>query len=443
LVTTTFSLLAALMLAAALAFVLLPLLRVRGGAEASKRRAIEQARRAGVMSEKEARAKLAELAPARGPTSRVVPATVALLIPLLAILLYRTVGEPRALDPVWRDAVAATSPQAAGTTDVPDMQQAVAGLAERMKNEPDDLEGWMLLGRAYKTMERFEPAREALANAYRLAPENPDVLVEYAEAQVLASESRRFQGEALELLTRAVELQPDSQRGLWLLGIAAYQAGNYAQSVQVWERLLASLPADAEPRAALEERIADARGRIAGDSTGSPRTGEAGLASTQPAATARGEPVEPPSTAGPGPARGEPVEPPPSASPGPARGEPVEPHSTTPRLTVTVDIAPELKSKIGASDVLFVFARAAQGPRMPLAIQRLPAAQLPVTVTLDDSTSMMPAMKLSTIPQVVVGARISKSGQATPQPGDLETFSTPLANTHAEPIVLTIDRVVP
>jgi cytochrome c-type biogenesis protein CcmH len=412
LVTTTFSLLAALMLAAALAFVLLPLLRTRGDTDAAKRRAIEQAQRAGVMSEQEAHRKLAELgtsAAARAP--RTVLAFLALLIPLLAILLYRTVGEPRALDPVWRDAVAATAPATPGAQDVLDMQQAVASLAERMKSEPDDLEGWMLLGRAYKTMERFEPAREALANAYRLAPENADVLVEYAEALVLASESRRFQGEALELLTRAVELQPDSQRGLWLLGIAAYQAENFAQAVQVWERLLASLPPDAEPRAALQERIADARQRGGLDrgegSAGSPRT----PAANPPENTVQGEPVESP--------------------------------AATPRLTVTVDIAPELKSKIGPGDVLFVFARAAEGPRMPLAIQRLPAVQLPVTVTLDDSTSMMPAMKLSLIPQVVVGARVSKSGQATPQPGDFETLSAPLANTHAEPIALTIDRVVP
>ena len=399
--TTTFSILAAGMLLAALAFVLWPLLRRRGDGDAAKRRAIERAQRAGVMSENEARRKLAELGPAAETAApgRVVPALLASLIPLLAIGLYRAVGEPKSLDPVWRDAIAATAPAADGApaTAAPDMDQAVAGLAERMKQDPDDLEGWMLLGRAYKSMERFEPAREALANAYRLAPENADVLIEYSEAMVLASTSRRFQGEALELLTKAVELQPDSQRGLWLMGIAAYQAENYAQSVQVWERLLGTLPADAEPRAALQERIADARARMAGD-----------------ASAAQGEPAESPA-----------------------------PVSTTASLTVTVDIAPELKSKIGASDVLFVFARAAEGPRMPLAIQRLPASQLPVTVTLDDSTSMMPAMKLSLIPQVVVGARISKSGQATPQAGDFETLSAPIANTHSEALKLTIDRVLP
>lgn len=441
------------MLTAALAFVLPPLLRARGDAFAAKRRAIEQALRAGVIGEHEAAKKLAKLEAASSKAassgadgassaqtssplgvaswsarpSRAVPAALALLIPLLAIGLYRLVGEPRALDPVWRDALAATAPQAQAAGDgqpAPDMEQAVAGLAERMKDEPDDLEGWMLLGRAYKTMERFAPAREALANAYRLAPENADVLIEYAEALVLASDSRRFQGEALQMLTQAVELQPDSQRGLWLMGIAAYQAENYAQSVQMWEKLLTTLPADAEPRAALQERIADARqrGGLGEGSTGSPATDMAqAAAATPPIASTRSEAAAP------------------AAASGKSDGVPAQ----APRLTVTVDIAPELKSKIGAGDVLFVFARAAQGPRMPLAIQRLPAARLPVTVTLDDSTSMMPAMKLSLIPQVVVGARISKSGQATPSPGDFETLSAPLANTQAEPVALLIDRVVP
>src|SRR5690606_7726593 len=107
-----------------------------------------------------------------------------------------------------------------------------------------------------------------------------------------------------------------------------------------------------------------------------------------------------------------------SPSPGPTAPASAPAAGDAPRLTVSVDIAPELKARVAPSDVLFVFARAAEGPRMPLAIQRLPAGSLPVTVTLDDSTSMMPALKLSTMPQVVVGARISKSGQATPQSGD-------------------------
>lgn len=406
--TTLFWILAGAMLLAALAFLLPPLLRVRGGsAELRDRRdALERARRAGVLSEDEYVAKLTALgdAPTPAPRSRALSAALALLLPLSAIGIYFHVGEPRALDPIWQGAVAAaaSAPGSTAPAAAPDMEQAVAGLAERLRGDPDDLEGWILLGRAYKAMERFEPAREAFANAHRLAADSPDVMVEYAEAQVLASDSRRFEGEARQLLDAAVAQQPDHQRGQWLLGIAHYQAEDFAAAAQVWETLLASLPEAAEPRQALVERIADARQR-------------AGLAPLTPGAAAT------------------------TAAAAETGASPTAP-ANGPRLTVTVDIAPALKARVGASDVLFVFARAAEGPRMPIAIQRLPAASLPVTVTLDDSTSMMPAMKLSTIPRVVVGARISRSGQATPQAGDLETLSDPIANTHAEPLSLLIER---
>ena len=108
-----------------------------------------------------------------------------------------------------------------------------------------------------------------------------------------------------------------------------------------------------------------------------------------------------------------------------------------------IDVDDALKSQVGPSDVLFVFARAAEGPRMPLAIQRLPAGGFPRTVVLDDSQSMMQGMSLSTQPRIVVGARISKSGQAIPQSGDFEAISEPMDNTHSESIHLTISHVVP
>lgn len=418
-----FWLLSAMLVLIALAFVLPTLWRSSGGDPLRERRdAIRHALRAGVIDAAEAEAKLAALtAQASSPTaqpSRILPIALLVLLPAAAFALYRHVGEPRAMDAAWQGAAAvangSVAPAAADPNGsaAPDMEQAVSGLAERLKNEPDDLEGWMLLGRAYKSMERFAPAREALANAIRLAPENPDVMVEYAEAMVLASDSRRFEGEARELLDRAIALQPGSQRGLWLLGVANYQQSKFADAATVWERLLALIPPDAEPLDALRERIADARAK-------------AGL-----------QPLPQPD---PEPAASSVV----SATAAQTASGPSAATSSGPRLTVAVDIAPELKSQIGASDVLFVFARAAQGPRMPLAIQRLPAASLPITVTLDDSTSMMPELKLSTMPQVVVGARISKSGQATPQPGDFEALSDPIANTHKDMVRLTISKVLP
>ena len=114
-----------------------------------------------------------------------------------------------------------------------------------------------------------------------------------------------------------------------------------------------------------------------------------------------------------------------------------------PKLTVNVALDPKLANRLDPEATLFVFARAASGPPMPLAIQRLKASQLPATVTLDDSTSMMPSMRLSKFTEVVVGARISKSGNAMPRSGDLETLSAPVASSRTEPIALTIDQVVP
>lgn len=402
-----FWILAAAMLMLALAFVLLPMLR--GPRRDAARDALLQAHRAGVIDANEYRAKLDAL-PATAPrpaAPRLVVGLVALLLPLCAVLAYRTLGEPRALDAAQMARTAqmdAALAEHADNTAPPDMNSAVAGLAERLKQQPDDLEGWMLLGRAYKAMEQFEPARDALANAYRLAPESPDVMIEYAEALVLASSTRRFEGEPLELLQKALVLQPDSQRGLWLLGASAYQREAFTDAAQTWERLLGLLPADASPRAALLERIADARQR-------------AGLPPLDP----------PPAVAA-------------NTAPAPAAEQPA---AGTARLVVTVDITPELRKTVTDGDVLFVFARAAQGPRMPLAIQRLDATALPVTVTLDDSTSMMPSLTLSSTPQVVIGARISKTGDAIAKPGDLETLSDPVPNTRTDPVTLTIDRVVP
>ncbi len=432
--TAAFWILAALMAAAALLFILPPLLRgARGSDEAARKlAALVAARDAGVIDAAEYARKRAAIAGDSPVTRRPrgLSFALAVLIPLTAFALYRELGEPRALDPALRapaggaearlvrpgtqpaeSAESATVQAPAAESAPPSMEQAVAGLAERMRSSPDDLDGWMLLGRAYKTMENFPAAREALSNAYRIAPENPDVLVEFAEAQALSSEPRRIGGEPLLLIERALAIQPQHQRGLWLLGISSLQAGVPGEAVTIWENRLLPL-VEGAARDSLLEQIASAR-----EAAGLPPRADA------PAATA--------STAAP------------AAPAAPAPAAPAAAATGDARLTVSVDIAPELKSKVGASDVLFVYARAVDGPRMPLAIQRLPAGSLPVQVVLDDSTSMMPELKLSTMPQVVVGARISKSGLATPQSGDLETVSAPVASRGAAPLTLLIDRVVP
>ncbi len=408
-----------------------------------KRRALDKARDAGVLDQDEYQRKLAELSgPAAVPSSAhkrdpVLPVVLTVLLPFAAFALYHHLGEPQALDPGKRASntsaqarlVAPGTPAPAAGADggadpaaAPNMDQAVAGLAERMRESPDDLDGWMLLGRAYKTMERFAPAREAFANAMRLAPDDPDVMVEFAEASALSSESKRLGGESLLLIQRALGIEPEHQRGLWLLGISSMQAGVPSEAVAVWERLLPLV--DESARESLLSQIDSARA-------------SAGLAPREPAAAPE------PAIAANAPTGAAPA----TSAPPPAT-TPVAPVGNADaagaaRLVVDVDIDPALKLQIGASDVLFVYARAANGPRMPLAIQRLSAGDLPTRVVLDDSTSMMPTMKLSLMPEVVVGARISKSGQATPQPGDFETVSAPMSNRSSAPLSLVIDKVVP
>lgn len=404
----------------ALAFLLPPLLA--GGRRASgdidaRRAALERARAEGVLDEAEYAAKLAALsgeaqpAPEQPPRRASVLATaLAVLVPLATLALYLSVGDPRALDLLQETPQAATQ-AAAGEAPV-DLVTATAGLAARLEQEPDDPAGWMLLGRAYKTMERFAESRDAFERALELVPNEVDPMVELAEVTVLADASRRIQGRPAELLARALELAPLHPRALWLDGIRLTQEGRHAEAADTWQRLLDSLPADAEIRGSLSRQIAEARSR-AGDPSPADAT------STAPA-------------------------PPPAVVPAPdAPASATGDASDTAALTVRIDIAPELASRLAASDVLFVFARAPAGPRMPVAIQRLPASGFPLEVRLDDSMAMMPQLTLSSLPEVVVGARISKSGNATPQPGDFEALSAPLSPTAAGSVELTIDRVLP
>ena len=413
----TFVILAALMLAAALAFVLPTLLR-GGGAQADPAslaqrqvKALKQAHTAGILSEAEYAAKRATLgeqmlaaidvSPAPARTTFFAALGIALLLPASAIILYRVIGEPRAVDAT---AVAAAADAPAPADHSQNMEGAITGLLAKLKQNPDDVEGWTLLGRAYEATERFAEARDALKHAYDLAASDPDVTVAYAEALALSSSSRRIDGESRSLLEKALKAAPENQRGLWLLGISDYQAKKFDTAIATWKHLLTVLPKGSDIIQSVQGQIANAEAE---------RDGRAPPAE---AATASSEPAE--------------------AAPAPS-------DAAGPHLTVKVVLDPKLKGKLAPTDVLFIYAKAASGPPMPLAIQRMQASQLPATVTLTDGMGMLPNMKLSQFPQIVIGARVSKSGNAIAQSGDLQTLSKPMAVTTTAPVELTIDQVVP
>lgn len=411
--TVMFWSIAGAMALVALALVLRPL--VRGGAARDARLdALERAHRDGVLSDDEFATKrdaLGAQTPAPSHVPRPLVVVLALAIGVGSFGLYRLVGEPRAMVP------------GSVSTAAPPMEEVIPALVARLEREPDDLEGWLLLGRAYKQTQRFAEARDALSNAIRVAPESPDAMVEYAEALALAATDRRLGDESLALLARALALEPEHQRGLWLSGIAALQDERYADAVSAWDRLLVQLPPESDVAESVREQIAQARAR-----GGMPALAE--RASSTPAPAGVAELATPALDA--------------TANAVPSGATVEAPADAGPRLVVELTLAPALAARIAPGDTLFVFARAPQGPKMPLAIQRLPVPTFPATIVLDDSMGMLPALKLSQAEQVVVGARISKSGNAAPQPGDLEVFSEPLSVvTQKGPVRLLISRVVP
>ena len=423
--TSAFLILAALMLISALACVLVPLLRARAGSDSQtearhKLKVLEAAYADGILTDTEYAAKRAAIggtaiASAQGHRTRSAFAaalTVGLLLPAAAILLYREVGAPQALDPA--NLVAQDGGE--DGAHAANIEAAIAQLAEKMKQNPNNAEGWALLGRAYKSTQRLAEARDALKRAHDLAPDNADLMVEYAETLVLTGSDHRIRGEALALIEKAIQTNPQNQKGLWLAGIADSQAGKYDDAAKKWNTLLPLLPPGSEVAASVREQIAQAEALR--DGKAPPASASMRTASDSPSAA--------------------------SAAPQSADTAPSQSGDTIgPRIAVKVALDPKLKDKVAPNDTLFVFAKAASGPPMPLAIAKLTAAQLPVSLTLTDAMSMMPQMKISAFPQIVVGARISKSGQAIAQSGDLQVLSAPLPNSRSEPVELTIDQTVP
>ena len=305
--------------------------------------------------------------PAPARRSRIAAAALAICVPVAAAAVYLTVGNPGAL-------VAARGDEGHGLTPQ-QFEGLVARLAARLKEHPEDAEGWTMLGRSYAVLGRFREASDAYANAAARQPQDSQLLADYADALAMA-QGRRLDGEPEKIIARALALDPENVKANMLAGTVAFNKGDYAKATAHWERVLVRVPPDSELAQQVRGAIADARGAGTGGTT---------PPSAQPRATAAG------------------------------------------RVRGTVTLAPALAAKAKPEDTVFVFARAAQGPRMPLAIVRKQVRDLPFEFTLDDSMAMSPAMKLSGQKQVIVGARVSKSGNATPQPGDLEGSTRPVA----------------
>jgi cytochrome c-type biogenesis protein CcmH len=284
---------------------------------------------------------------------------LALALPLAAGALYAALGDPRALAP--RPASAAAD--AGHGLQSPQIAAMVERLAARLANQPEDLDGWIMLGRSYSALGRFAEAARAYGEGAKRAPRDAQLLADYADVLAMA-QGRRFDGEPDRIVAAALEADPANIKALALAGSSAFARKDYAPAVAFWARIRELAPPESNMARSVEASIAQARALM-------------------------GEPAAAAFVAG------------------------------------TVRLAPALAARVKPGDTLFIYARATDS-RVPVAILRKRAGELPVAFRLDDSSAMSPAARISSLREVVVTARISATGSATPQPGDLEAASGPV-----------------
>lgn len=411
-----FWLLAALMTALALAFVLVPLLRPRKAAGPSaaevnlevlrsQRRELEADVALGLLpgeARKQALEELVgraeqDLAPAEAATAPVAaqrrpwPAAVAaaIAVPAIAFGMYAAVGNPKATDP-------AVSKPVTGMTEH-DVAAMVDKLAAKVRERPDDAQGWSLLARSMAALGRFNEAVEAYEHLAKIAPGNADVLADWADALGMA-QGQSLAGHPRDLIEQALRIDPTHRKALALAGTAAMDAGDYPAAAKYWETLAAQMPPGSQDEQQVRAIIGEVRDK----------------------AKAAGKPL-------------------PEAPVQVAKAKAAAPAQS---VTGSVSIAPQIAAKLTGTETLFIFAKAEGGSPVPLAIVRASARELPLKFALDDSQSMAPGANISSAQALRVEARISKAGTAMPQPGDLEGRSV-VVKPGARGVNVVIDKVVP
>jgi len=412
---TLFWVYAALLTAVALAFLVTPLLRNRGKSDVTVSRAassltvyrdqlteLDADLAAGTIDPGQWEAARAELqrglledanvpeASAATPMQRSTVAAIVLAValPLVAVSAYLAVGTPQGLDPAK---VSAAQGAPHGLTQ-DQIEAMVARLAKHLESNPDDAEGWMMLARTYTALGRFGDAVGAYAKAEARFPQNAQLLADYADSLAMA-QGQSLKGKPEALIQRALQADPGNLKALALAGTVEFEKQDFRKAAEYWKRILPLLPADSEMRESVRASIKEAEdkaGIAPGQSTAVAQAGQADNAQA-PAAAAK--------------------------APAAAKGA---------RLTGTVKLASALAARAAPEDTVFVLARPAQGSRMPLAAVRVKVKDLPLAFSFDDSMAMNPSNKLSDFSEVVVAARVSRSGNVMPQPGDLEGVSKPV-----------------
>jgi len=323
---------------------------------------------------------------------------IGLTLPLASLSMYLWVGEPQALQ-----AMATEPPEKAMQAELSGMAQA---LAKKLEANPDNQEGWVMLGRSYRTLEKYDNAVIAYDRALKLSADD-NLKLERAEVLALKAQGN-FDGEPWNVIREILKKDPQQKGALLLAGSASYAHDKYADALRYWQQARKLLAADHPDVPSLEGAIATAQNKL-------------------------GLPVTPPTSSPQAPAAASGAGATASVSTGAQAGL---------NITGRISLAAALKDKASPTDMVYVYASPANGDRMPLAIFKSTVAKLPLNFTLDDSTAMLPERKLSGAGEVILKARISKSGNAIPQSGDLTGTLGPV-KVGAKGLMLEIKEQIP
>ena len=372
---------------------------------------------------------------ARRPPPRWMAVAIGLTMPVCGLGIYLWLGSPQGIDPRGQppravaDSAAASSAvagsaAAGGAESAPDVEAMVDSLAAKLAAEPDNAEGWLLFARSRVVQERFSEAVTAFERAHALLGDSPALLTDWAEAEAGVA-GNRFTASTLERLDRALELDPDHEKALWLGGFAAVQNGHTDTAVARWERLLARQTPGSREESVVTELLAQVRGT--GNTAPAARSEAAGSIGSA-SGTGSGNGTE--SATGAGSENG-------AGSEGGTGAE------GGARIVVEVGLAPDLAVELDAGEPVFVFARAPSGGGPPVAVARTLVGALPATIALDESNAMIPSRSLASVERVMVGARVARSGTANRTSGDVEGVAGPVAVAGNAPIRVVISRIVP
>jgi len=311
-----------------------------------------------------------------------------ILIPVFVIGIYNHFGQPELIE---KAALLSEFHNAKSKEEkLTSVEKMLSQLEQRLINEPDDVDGWLMLANSYTALERYPEALKAIDNLQRLRGDDPTVMLRYADVLSMIN-GGSFVGRPTEFINEALKIDPENPNGLWLAGLAANERGDIDVAVNYWQRLLPKLEEGSEVQQQIKQYIE--------------------MADQQPGISQEEDSTK----------------------------TDIQNHN----IQVSVSLSPELINEVSNDDTVFIYAQAISEPPMPIAVIRKKVSDLPLQVTLDDSMAMMRNNKLSDHGQVKLTARISKSGNAIPESGDLIGSVNSVQTNLNEPINISISQKVP